>query len=91
MIITALYRLASVTIYYTYEYAKSAFIQTIDLLLHRAICNILLQFNVLRLANNVIIHWCWLLLLLLASYCQRVELLTITFLTHSTIVYHSTN
>ena len=50
-----------------------------------------LQFNVLRLSNNVIIHWCWLLLLLLASYCQRVELLTITFLPHSTVVYYSTN
>ena len=36
-------------------------------LLHRAICDILLQFNVLRLANNVIIHWCWLLLLLLVG------------------------
>ena len=40
-------------------------------LCHRAICNILSQFNVLRLANNVIIHWYW-LLLLLAGYCQRV-------------------
>ena len=38
------------------------------------ICNILLQFNVLRLSNNVLIHWFWLLLLLHASYCQRVEL-----------------
>ena len=61
------------------------------LLLHRAICNILLQFNVLRLANNVFIHWCWLLLLLLVSYCQRVTLLAITFLPHSTVVHHSTN
>ena len=61
------------------------------LLLHRAICNILLQFNVLRLPNNVIIHWCWLLLLLLVSYIQRVELLAITFLPHSRVVYHSTN
>ena len=61
------------------------------LLLYRTICNILLQFNVLRLANNVLISWCWLLLLLLASYCQRVALLTIGFLPHSTVVYHSTN
>ena len=60
-------------------------------LLHRTICNILLQFNVMRLAHNVIIHWCWLLLLLLVGYCQRVELLAITFLLHSTVVYHSTN
>ena len=61
------------------------------LLLYRTICNIFLQFNVLRLANNVLISWCWLLLLLLASYCQRVALLTIGFLPHSTVVYHSTN
>ena len=66
-------------------------VEVLHLLLHRAICNILLQFNVLRLANNVLIHWCWLLLLLLASYCQRVALLTVGFLPHSTVVYHSTN
>ena len=63
----------------------------LHLLLHRAICNILFQFNVLRLANNVLINWYWLLLLLLASYCQRVALLTVGFLSHSTVVYHSTN
>ena len=61
------------------------------LLLHRTICNILLQFNVLRLANNVLINWCWLLLLLLASYCQRIALLAGRFLPHSIVVYHSTN
>ena len=64
---------------------KSTSLYKLNLLLHRAICNILLQCNVLRLANNVIIHWCWLLLLLLVSYCQRVELLAITFLPHSTV------
>ena len=70
----------------------SAVIQIINLLLHRAICDILLPFNVLRLTNNVIIQWCWLfLLLLLASSCQRVELLAITLLPHSTVVYYSTN
>ena len=62
-----------------------------NLLLHRTICNIFLQFNVLRLANNILIHWCWLLLLLLAGYCQRVAFLAVRFPPHSTVVYHSTN
>ena len=64
------------------------------LLLHRTICDIFLQFNVLRLANNVLIHWCWLLLLLLlllVSYCQRVALLAVRFLPYSAVEYHSTN
>ena len=58
------------------------------LLLHRAISNIFLQFNVLTLrqANNILIHWCWLLILLLVGYC----LLDIT-LPYSTTVYQSTN
>ena len=61
-----------------------------------SICNVLPQFNVSRinsslLCNNVLIQWCWLLLLLFAGYCQRVELLTIGFLPDSTVVYHSTN
>ena len=60
------------------------------------ICNVLPQFNVRGinislLCNNVLIQWCWLLLLLLAGYCQGVELLTFGFLPHSTVVYHSTN
>ena len=63
----------------------------LHLLLQRAICNILLQFNVLRLSNNILIHWCWLLLLLLANHCQGVALLAVRFLPHSTVVYHSTN
>ena len=50
-------------------------------LLHRAICDILLQFNVLRLSNNVLIHWRWLLLLpLLMVYCQGVNVLPITYM-----------
>ena len=61
------------------------------LLLYRTICDILLQLNVLRLADNVLINWCWLLLLLLVSYCQRVALLAIRFLPYSIVVYHSTN
>ena len=72
-------------------YMYLASLGVLRLLLHRAICDILLQFNVLRLAHNVLIHWCWLLLLLLVSYCQRVELLTVGFLPHTTVVYHSTN
>ena len=58
------------------------------LLLHRAICDIFLQFNILTLrqANNILIHWCWFLILLLVGYC----LLAITLL-HSTVVHHSTN
>ena len=64
--------------------------------LHWSICNVLPQFNVSGinsslLCNNVLIHWCWLLLLLLAGYCQRVELVTFGFLPHSTVVHHSTN
>ena len=59
------------------------------LLLHRAICNIFLQFNILTLrqACNVLVYWCWFLILLLVGYC----LLVITFLPHSTVVHHSTN
>ena len=50
-------------------------------LLHRAICDILPQFNVLRLSNNVLIHWHWLLLLpLLVVYCQGVNVLPITYM-----------
>ena len=64
----------------------------LHLLLHRPICNILLYtMNVLRLAHNVLIHWCWLLLLLFVSYCQRIALLTVRFLLHGTVVHHSTN
>ena len=68
----------------------------IQSVLHWPICNVLPQFNVSGinsslLCNNVLIHWCWLLLLLLAGYCQRVELVTFGFLPHSTVVHHSTN
>ena len=73
------------------SYLYLASLAVLRLLLHRAICDILLQLNVLRLANNVLINWCWLLLLLLVSYCQRVALLTVGFLPHATVVHHSTN
>lgn len=56
-------------------------IMAVSSLLCRAICNILLHFNVRRLAVNVIIHWCWLFLLLLAGYCQSVQLLAFGCLT----------
>ena len=67
----------------------------IQLVLHWSICNVLPQFNVSGinsslLCNDVLIQWCWLLLLLFAGYCQGVKVLT--FLPHSNIVvYHSTN
>ena len=72
------------------------YIIKIQSVLHWPICNVLPQFNVSGinsslLCNNVLIHWCWLLLLLLAGYCQRVELVTFGFLPHSTVVHHSTN
>ena len=68
----------------------------IQSILHWPICNVLPQFNVSGinsslLCNNVLIHWCWLLLLLLAGYCQRVELVTFGFFPHSAVVYHYTN
>ena len=72
-------------------YVYLASLAMLYLLLHRAICNILLQFNVLRLTNNVLINWCWLLLLLLVSYCQRIAFLAGRFLPHSTVEHHSTN
>ena len=64
--------------------------------LYWPICNILPQFNMSGinsslLCNNVLIHWCWLLPLLLVGYRQRVELVTFGFLPHSTVVHHSTN
>ena len=61
------------------------------LLQNRAICDIFLQFNVLRWNNNVLVHWCWLLLLLLVGFCHCVNFLAVGFLPHSTVVYHSTN
>ena len=62
-----------------------------SLLLHRAICNIFLQLNVLRWGNNIFIHWCRLLLLLLVEFCHGVNLVALGFLPHSTVVHHSTN
>ena len=50
----------------------------ISLLLHGAICNILLQFNVLSLTNNVIIRT--LVLAVAAAACELLELRAITFL-----------
>ena len=59
--------------------------------LHRAICNILLHFNPLRLANNILVHWCWLLLMLLVGCYQGMELLAFGFLPHNRVMHHITN
>ena len=73
--------------FWHFELANSVLISfTQNLLLYRAICNIFLQFNVARWGSNIFIHWYWLLLLLLVGYGVAFE-----FLSHSTVVCHSTN
>ena len=84
------------TIYMIYNHDNNVTVIQIHSALYWPICNVLPQFSVSGinsslLCNNVLIHRCWLLLLLLANYCQRIKLVTFWFLPHSTVVYHSTN